>query len=104
MTVPGLYSEHDLFILLMKMKYRLRHLNGEALITHLGLEYYDYKSRVAPAPAPAKGVYFMQLIRVMRVLLGAQIGAAAVDNSPRERLQARVSVESVENLSAGHLA
>jgi len=46
----------------------------------------------------------MQLIRVMLVLLGAQIGAAAVDNSPRERLQARVSVESVENLSAGHLA
>jgi len=25
----------------MKLKNTLRHLRGEALITHLGLEYYD---------------------------------------------------------------
>jgi myo-inositol-1-phosphate synthase len=41
MTVPGLYPEHDLFIQLMKLKNTLRHLKGEQLITHLGLEYYD---------------------------------------------------------------
>jgi myo-inositol-1-phosphate synthase len=38
---PGLYPEHDLFIQLMKLKNTLRHLAGEELITHLGLEYYD---------------------------------------------------------------
>lgn len=37
----GLYAEHDLFIQLMKLKNTLRHLRGEDLITHLGLEYYD---------------------------------------------------------------
>ncbi len=41
MTAPGLYPEHDLFIQSMKLKNTLRHLKGEALITHLGLEYYD---------------------------------------------------------------
>jgi myo-inositol-1-phosphate synthase len=41
MTAPGLYPEHDLFIQLMKLKNTLRHLRGEKLITHLGLEYYD---------------------------------------------------------------
>jgi myo-inositol-1-phosphate synthase len=41
MTAPGLYPEHDLFIQLMKLKNTLRHLKGESLITHLGLEYYD---------------------------------------------------------------
>jgi myo-inositol-1-phosphate synthase len=41
MTVPGLYPEHDLFIQMMKLKNTLRHLRGEELITHLGLEYYD---------------------------------------------------------------
>ncbi|HEU5402460.1 MAG TPA: inositol-3-phosphate synthase [Terriglobales bacterium] len=41
MTAPGLYPEHDLFIQLMKLKNTLRHLQGEELITHLGLEYYD---------------------------------------------------------------
>ena len=35
------YPEHDLFIQLMKLKNTLRHLGGEELITHLGLEYYD---------------------------------------------------------------
>ena len=41
MTPEGLYPEHDLFIQLMKLKNTLRHLRGEELITHLGLEYYD---------------------------------------------------------------
>jgi myo-inositol-1-phosphate synthase len=41
MTAPGLYPEHDLFIQLIKMKNTLRHIKGEELITHLGLEYYD---------------------------------------------------------------
>jgi len=41
MCAPELYPEHDLFIQLMKLKNTLRHLKGEDLITHLGLEYYD---------------------------------------------------------------
>lgn len=41
MTAPQLYPEHDIFIQLMKLKNTLRHLKGEDLITHLGLEYYD---------------------------------------------------------------
>lgn len=41
MTAPELYPEHDLFIQLMKLKNTLRHLKGEDLITHLGLDYYD---------------------------------------------------------------
>ncbi|MBS1811381.1 MAG: inositol-3-phosphate synthase [Acidobacteria bacterium] len=41
MCAPSLYPEHDLFIQLMKLKNTLRHLRGEELITHLGLEYYD---------------------------------------------------------------
>ena len=41
MCAPHLYPEHDLFIQLMKLKNTLRHLRGEDLITHLGLEYYD---------------------------------------------------------------
>jgi myo-inositol-1-phosphate synthase len=40
-TAPGLYPEHDIFIQLMKLKNTLRHMAGEDLITHLGLEYYD---------------------------------------------------------------
>ncbi len=38
MHAPGLYPEHDLFIQLMKLKNTLRHLKGEELITHLGLD------------------------------------------------------------------
>jgi len=38
---PELYPEHDLFIQLKKLKNTLRHIRGEELITHLGLEYYD---------------------------------------------------------------
>jgi len=41
MTAKGLYPEHDIFIQSMKLKNTLRHLKGEELITHLGLEYYD---------------------------------------------------------------
>ena len=37
----GVYPEHDLFIQHMKLKNTLRHLMGEELITHLGLEYYE---------------------------------------------------------------
>ncbi|MBT9330162.1 inositol-3-phosphate synthase [Paracidobacterium acidisoli] len=40
-SAPGLYPEHDLFIQSMKLKNTLRHIMGEDLITHLGLEYYD---------------------------------------------------------------
>lgn len=38
----GLYPEHDVFIQLMKLKNTLRYLQGEELITHLGLDYYDF--------------------------------------------------------------
>ena len=41
MCAPGLYPEHDLFIQLMKLKNTLRYLQGEDMITHLGMEYYD---------------------------------------------------------------
>jgi len=41
MTAAGLYPEHDVFIQLKKLKNTLRHLRGEELITHLGLEYCD---------------------------------------------------------------
>lgn len=37
---PGLYPEHDIFIQKTKLKNTLRHLMGEELITHLGLDYY----------------------------------------------------------------
>ena len=41
MAASGLYPEHDLFIQHTKLKNTLRHLVGEDLITHLGLEYYS---------------------------------------------------------------
>jgi len=40
-AAPGLQPEHDLFIQQTKLKNTLRHLMGEAQITHLGLEYYQ---------------------------------------------------------------
>ena len=40
-TADGLYPEHDLFIQKIKFKNTLRHMAGEELITHLGLEYYQ---------------------------------------------------------------
>ena len=39
-SAKGVYPEHDLFIQSMKMKNTLRHIMGEELITHLGLDYY----------------------------------------------------------------
>jgi len=41
MTQPELYPENDLFVQLAKLKNTLRHIMGEELITHLGLDYYD---------------------------------------------------------------
>ena len=40
MCLPTLYPEHDLFVQLAKLKNTLRHIMGEDLITHLGLDYY----------------------------------------------------------------
>lgn len=40
-VAPGLQPEHDLFIQQTKLKNTLRHLMGEDVITHLGLEYYQ---------------------------------------------------------------
>jgi myo-inositol-1-phosphate synthase len=42
MTAPQVYPEHDLFIQMTKLKNTLRYLIGEELITHLGIEYYNY--------------------------------------------------------------
>jgi myo-inositol-1-phosphate synthase len=41
MAAAGLQAEHDLFIQQTKLKNTLRHLMGEDVITHLGLEYYQ---------------------------------------------------------------
>ncbi len=41
MHAPEVYPEHDLFIQLTKLKNTLRHMMGEKLITHLGIEYYE---------------------------------------------------------------
>jgi myo-inositol-1-phosphate synthase len=40
-VADGLYPEHDLFIQQTKFKNTLRHLAGEELVTHLGLDYYE---------------------------------------------------------------
>jgi len=40
-TLEGLSAEHDIFKQLMKMQNTLRHMMGEDLITHLGLDYYQ---------------------------------------------------------------
>jgi myo-inositol-1-phosphate synthase len=40
-TQPGLPAVHDIFKQLMKLENTLRHLKGEDLITHLGLDYYQ---------------------------------------------------------------
>ncbi|MFY0625191.1 MAG: inositol-3-phosphate synthase [Reichenbachiella sp.] len=37
----GLRPQHDIFVQLMKLKNTLRHMQGEDLITNLGLDYYD---------------------------------------------------------------
>ncbi|MDH3498373.1 MAG: inositol-3-phosphate synthase, partial [Gemmatimonadota bacterium] len=43
MAAPTVPPEHDLFIQHTKLKNTLRWLMGEAQITHLGVEYYDYE-------------------------------------------------------------
>jgi myo-inositol-1-phosphate synthase len=40
-TAAGLNPIHDIFKQLMKLENTLRHLKGEDLITHLGLDYYE---------------------------------------------------------------
>src|SRR6201995_1783280 len=40
-TAPGLQAENDIFKQLIKLENTLRHLMGEDLITHLGLDYYE---------------------------------------------------------------
>jgi len=40
-TMPGLPPQHDIFKQLMKLENTLRHVKGEDLITHLGLDYYE---------------------------------------------------------------
>ncbi|PBQ32813.1 inositol-3-phosphate synthase [Sphingobacteriaceae bacterium] len=40
-TAEGLKPEHDIFKQLIKLQNTLRHMMGEDLITHLGLDYYQ---------------------------------------------------------------
>lgn len=40
-TAPDLKPEHDIFKQLIKLQNTLRHIMGEDLITHLGLDYYQ---------------------------------------------------------------
>ncbi|MEO6523997.1 MAG: inositol-3-phosphate synthase [Mucilaginibacter sp.] len=40
-AAPGLKPEHDIFKQLIKLQNTLRHMMGEDLITHLGLDYYQ---------------------------------------------------------------
>src|ERR1700754_3808100 len=40
-TAPGLPAENDIFKQLMKLQNTLRHMIGDDLITHLGLDYYQ---------------------------------------------------------------
>lgn len=40
-AAKGLKPQHDIFVQLMKLKNTLRYLQGEDLITNLGLDYYD---------------------------------------------------------------
>jgi len=39
-AAEGLQAQHDIFLQLQKLQNTLRHLQGEELITHLGLDYY----------------------------------------------------------------
>jgi len=48
------YPEHDLSIQLKKLKNTLREWRGEALVTHLGAEYYDDGSVGTVRPEPAR--------------------------------------------------
>jgi myo-inositol-1-phosphate synthase len=40
-TAPGLHPDNDIFRQLIKLQNTLRHIMGEDLITHLGLDYYQ---------------------------------------------------------------
>lgn len=40
-TLPGLPADNDIFKQLIKLQNTLRHMMGEDLITHLGLDYYE---------------------------------------------------------------
>ena len=44
-TAEGGYAEHDLNIQKIKFKNTLRHMAGEKLITHLGIEYYEDENK-----------------------------------------------------------
>lgn len=46
-TLYGLEPIHDIFLQKIKLENNLRHLMGETLITHLGLDYYE-EEHVAP--------------------------------------------------------
>lgn len=43
-AAPGLEAENDIFKQLIKLQNTLRHIMGEDLITHLGLDYYEDKA------------------------------------------------------------
>jgi myo-inositol-1-phosphate synthase len=45
-TAEGLHPENDIFKQLIKLENTLRHLMGEDLITHLGLDYYEELAEV----------------------------------------------------------
>ena len=45
-TMEGLAPEHDIFKQLIKLQNTLRHIMGEDLITHLGLDYYQEVAEV----------------------------------------------------------
>ncbi len=45
-TAPGLHAENDIFKQLAKLENTLRHMMGEDLITHLGLDYYEELAEV----------------------------------------------------------
>ncbi len=47
-TAPGLNPIHDIFKQLMKLENTLRHIMGEDLITHLGLDYYEALAEKTP--------------------------------------------------------
>lgn len=45
-TLPDLRPEHDIFKQLIKLQNTLRHIMGEELITHLGLDYYEEEAGI----------------------------------------------------------
>lgn len=45
MHAKSVYPENDLFVQLEKLENNLRHIMGETLITHLGVEYYQEEAK-----------------------------------------------------------